>query len=251
MWVECRSSYEPHRDRIRPGDRFVQKSTSRRQGILETHPAGPPTLRKHRTVSTHSLHQGNLGAVLDDQSWTPGPGGEPSSVRQRRTTMRVIVWQTVVVLGITACGSTSSTDASTAASAAAVETYEAAAPPLDELRQLPGVPITTPPVVDGTAPAEPTKMLVPGRTYSLEVNTHCGVATLGREVHGQMWWTDESDTPSGWMPSEWRSASQQETQMITLLVVLSADESQLAASYAGRTVVYRPMTSRDPFAPCA
>jgi hypothetical protein len=55
---QCRSSYEPHRDRIWPDDRFAQKPTSRRQGIHETHPARPPTLGNTAPSLPNTLHQG-------------------------------------------------------------------------------------------------------------------------------------------------------------------------------------------------
>ena len=57
--IDARSSSEPHRDRAWPDDRFAQKPTSRRQGIHETHPTRPPTLRNTATSLPHILHQGN------------------------------------------------------------------------------------------------------------------------------------------------------------------------------------------------
>ena len=57
---QCRSFYEPHHDRIRPDGRFAQKPTSRRQGIHETHPTRPPTLRNTASSLPHILNQGNM-----------------------------------------------------------------------------------------------------------------------------------------------------------------------------------------------
>ena len=62
----CRSSYEPHRDRTWRDSRIVQKPTSRRQGIRETHPTRPPTLRNTATSLPHILHQGNMCGVENE-----------------------------------------------------------------------------------------------------------------------------------------------------------------------------------------
>jgi hypothetical protein len=55
---QCRSAYEPHRDRTWPHGRFAQKPTSRQQGIHETHPARPPTLRNTASSLPHTFYQG-------------------------------------------------------------------------------------------------------------------------------------------------------------------------------------------------
>ena len=69
----CRSSYEPHRDRTWPDGRFAQKPTSRRQGIRETHPTRPPTLRNTASSLPHILHQGNLWGMAGSVSSLPLP----------------------------------------------------------------------------------------------------------------------------------------------------------------------------------
>jgi hypothetical protein len=53
------SSYEPHRDKIRPASRFARKSPHGDRAFRDT-PGRTPTLRKHRTASTPILHQGTM-----------------------------------------------------------------------------------------------------------------------------------------------------------------------------------------------
>jgi hypothetical protein len=62
---QCRSSYAPHRDRTWPDGRFDQKPTSRRQGIHETHPTRPPTLRNTAPSLPHILNQGNRYVAVE------------------------------------------------------------------------------------------------------------------------------------------------------------------------------------------
>ena len=153
-----------------------------------------------------------------------------------------------LVVSSSACGSTAPDEhgaggATTEVNAGAPppETYEPAAPPVDRVQ----VPDTTGPPSEAAAP----KLLIPGRTYSLDIGTHCGVAVLSRDVHGHSWRTDEAEASTGWTPPEWVHPTHLE--LLTVLVVLSADESRLTATYNGRSVVYRKVTAADPVFSCA
>jgi hypothetical protein len=64
--------------------------------------------------------------------------------------------------------------------------------------------------------------------------------------------TDEAKGATvDWMPQEWISGRSPASSILTVLVVLSADESQLTVTYQGRAVVYRRVTSSDPETLCA
>ncbi len=127
----------------------------------------------------------------------------------------------------------------TSAESSLPATYEPAAPPVDPTQVPSTDPIT-----------EPPKLLVTGRTYSLDIGTHCGVGVLSRNVHGLAWMTDEANGATGWMPSEWLP-QRRGYEVLTVLVVLSADESQLTATYNERAIVYRKVTPDDPVFLCA
>lgn len=53
------------------------------------------------------------------------------------------------------------------------------------------------------------------------------------------------------MPPEWAATQNAGANRITVTVRLSTDGGQLTATLAGRTVVYRPLTTSDPVIPCA
>ena len=87
--------------------------------------------------------------------------------------------------------------------------------------------------------------LVPGRLYSLDAGTHCGVRDLAN-VDGRNWTTDEANgTAADWMPSEWAAELPPGQGLIRLEVQLSSDSSKFVATVAGRSVVYRPTTEAD------
>ena len=87
--------------------------------------------------------------------------------------------------------------------------------------------------------------------YALQINTHCGAAVLSRTVHGVSWRTDEANGSTGdWLPSEWVSTDRA-ANLLEVLVVISADESQLTVTYGDRAVVYRRSTTDDPEFVCA
>jgi hypothetical protein len=93
---------------------------------------------------------------------------------------------------------------------------------------------------------------LPEVPYLLRVGTHCGVEWLGMPVNDVFWITDEaSGSTSDWMPVEWSQSLGAGEELIALEVVLSADESQLTATKAGRSVVYRPRRPTDPEKFCA
>jgi hypothetical protein len=74
---------------------------------------------------------------------------------------------------------------------------------------------------------------------------------LGLPVDGRAWITDEANGAPDWMPSEWAATQKVGANLITLTVRLSTDRTQLTASLAGRSVIYRPLTASDPEVLCA
>ena len=93
---------------------------------------------------------------------------------------------------------------------------------------------------------------LPGVAYELELGTHCGVEALGMPVNDTFWITDEANgSELDWMPIEWSQTLAPGEQIIALEVVLSSDETRLTATKAGRSVVYRPVTTSDPEMFCA
>ena len=157
----------------------------------------------------------------------------------------LVVCAATLAFAVSACGSDAADDhaepidsAGESSASAASETYEPAVPPVDLGTQVPSTDQTT----------EPTKSLVPERTYSLDIGTHCGVAVLSRNVHDQRWTTDEADGATDWMPPEWLAEGP--GAVLTVLVVLSTGQSHLTVTYNDRAVVYRPLTPRDPVTFC-
>jgi hypothetical protein len=53
------------------------------------------------------------------------------------------------------------------------------------------------------------------------------------------------------MPPEWKATQVSGEELITLAIELSADQSQLTASFAGRSVEYRQIAESDPVVGCA
>ncbi len=93
---------------------------------------------------------------------------------------------------------------------------------------------------------------LPGVAYVLDVGTHCGVEALAMPVNDTFWITDEANgSDSDWMPIEWSQTLGPGEQIIAVEVVLSLDETRLTATKAGRSVVYRPVTTSDPEMFCA
>ena len=98
----------------------------------------------------------------------------------------------------------------------------------------------------------PTNGRVPvNRSFIFEVGSLCGVGRLGLPVDGRFWTTDEATGDPDWMPPEWAATQNAGANLIMVTVRLSTDGGQLAATLAGRTVVYRPLTTSDPVVPCA
>lgn len=98
----------------------------------------------------------------------------------------------------------------------------------------------------------PTNGRVPvNRAFIFEVGSLCGVGRLGLPVDGRFWITDEAKGESEWMPPEWAATQNAGANLITVTVKLLTDGGQLAATLAGRTVVYRPVSTSDPVVPCA
>lgn len=85
----------------------------------------------------------------------------------------------------------------------------------------------------------------------VQVGTHCGVGRLGLPVNGVFWITDEARGAPDWMPGEWESARPSGEELITLTIELSADQSKLTASFAGRSAEYRQIAQSDPVVDCA
>ena len=109
-----------------------------------------------------------------------------------------------------------------------------------------GSAATVPVLVEG-AP------LPPATPFRLEVGTHCGVAELGPLVNGIRWRTDEVAAGTGldWIPPEWSAELGPGDQLLTVEVVLSADQTRLTASTHGRAVEYRPSRADEPAVLCA
>ena len=98
----------------------------------------------------------------------------------------------------------------------------------------------------------PTNGRVPvNQSFIFEVGSLCGVGRLGLPVDGRFWTTDEAKGDADWMPPEWAATQKAGANLITVTVRLTSDRRQLTATLAGRTVVYRPLTTSDPVVPCA
>ena len=119
-----------------------------------------------------------------------------------------------------------------------------------------GSPVTAPPVDSDTSVSDATirgeLQAVPGVVYLWEFSSHCGVERLLLPVNDVLWITDEANgTESDWMPIEWAQTLGAGDEMIALEVVLSADGTQLTATKAERSVVYRPITPSEAGRYCA
>lgn len=117
-----------------------------------------------------------------------------------------------------------------------------------------GSPVTVPPVgSDTSVPDTPIRgelQAVPGVVYLWQVSSHCGVGRLLLPVNDVLWITDEANG-TDWMPIEWAQTTGDGDEVIALEVVLSADGTQLTATKAGRSVVYRPITPSEAGVYCA
>jgi hypothetical protein len=97
----------------------------------------------------------------------------------------------------------------------------------------------------------PDDSVAGGQAVRLRVNTHCGVERLSMPVNGVFWITDEARGAPDWMPPEWKATQVSGEELTTLTIELSADQSQLTASFAGRSVEYRQIAESDPVVGCA
>jgi hypothetical protein len=93
--------------------------------------------------------------------------------------------------------------------------------------------------------------LPPQQPRRVDVNIHCGVAWLSRQINGMWWHADEAPTEMDWWPDEWRSAFDLEQQEVEVEVELSADGTVLVASLNGREVIYKPVPPDEFDAWCA
>lgn len=93
--------------------------------------------------------------------------------------------------------------------------------------------------------------LPPQQPRRVDVNIHCGVAWLSRQINGMWWHADEAPTEMDWWPDEWVSAFDGEQQEVEVEVELSADGTVLVASRNGREVIYKPVPPDEFDAWCA
>lgn len=93
--------------------------------------------------------------------------------------------------------------------------------------------------------------LAAGERRRFLVNTHCGVAVLSRSINGVMWRTDEATGPGDWTPAAWMQHRKPGDQLLTVEIEISEKNDRVTASYAGRSVQYRPMTEKEPKFACA
>lgn len=95
------------------------------------------------------------------------------------------------------------------------------------------------------------RSLPSGEPYRIVINRHCGVGYFSPPVNDGFWIADEANLEPDWIPSEWADTLGPGDDLITVEVVLSADGTELTATTAGRSVVYRQMTAADPVLECA
>ena len=95
------------------------------------------------------------------------------------------------------------------------------------------------------------RSLPSGEPYRITINTHCGVGYFSLPVNDAFWIADEANLAYDWIPSEWANSLGPGDELITVEVLLSDDGTELTATAAGRSVVYRQITADDPVLECA
>lgn len=84
----------------------------------------------------------------------------------------------------------------------------------------------------------PDEVLTPNEPHRWELSVHCGAALISFRVNGT-WWRTVEGSGNSWMPTEWGSTNGR-TSGVPVVLELNADSNQLTATYAFRSVVYRP-----------
>ena len=105
----------------------------------------------------------------------------------------------------------------------------------------PGAHLSTTEATNPSAPIPvllPDEVLPPNEPHQWELAVHCGAALISYRING-IWWRAVEGSGLSWMPTEWGDINGR-TSGVPVVLELNATGDQLSATYAGRTVVYRP-----------